>query len=135
MWFSRNNLTSIQEDTGLIPWPHSSGLRIWHCFKLQCRLQMWLRSGVAVAVTQAGGCNSDLTPSLGTSMCCGYGPKKTNQQTKNQCLQNIWGMEAACSHQYFFKILQVNQKYNRSTIAMASINGLCVCFNIQKPQE
>ena len=27
-----------------------SGLRIWHCHELQCRLQMWLRSGVAVAV-------------------------------------------------------------------------------------
>ena len=27
-----------------------SGLRIWHCHELWCRLQMWLRSCVAVAV-------------------------------------------------------------------------------------
>ena len=25
-------------------------LRIWHCCKLWCRLQMWLRSGVTLAV-------------------------------------------------------------------------------------
>ena len=40
---------------------------------------MWLGSGVAVAVVQAGSCSSDLTPSLGTSVCCGYGPKKTKK--------------------------------------------------------
>ena len=27
-----------------------SGLRIQHCLELQCRLQMWFRSGIAVAV-------------------------------------------------------------------------------------
>ena len=43
------NLTSIHEDVGLIPGP-LSGLRIWHCHDLWCRLQMQLRSGVAVAV-------------------------------------------------------------------------------------
>ena len=26
-----------------------SVLRIWHCYELWCRLQMWLRSGIAVA--------------------------------------------------------------------------------------
>ena len=30
-----------------------SGLRIWHCHKLQCTLQMQLGSSVAVAVAQA----------------------------------------------------------------------------------
>ena len=35
----------------------------------QCRSQMRLRSHVAVAVAQAGGYSSDLTPSLGTSIC------------------------------------------------------------------
>ena len=29
-----------------------SGLRIWHCCELWCRLQMRLRSGVAVALIQ-----------------------------------------------------------------------------------
>ena len=27
-----------------------SGLRVWHCWKLWCKLQMWLRAIVAVAV-------------------------------------------------------------------------------------
>ena len=30
-----------------------SGLRIWHCHELSCRLQTWLGSGVAVAVALA----------------------------------------------------------------------------------
>ena len=30
---------------------------------------MWLRSGVVLAVVWAGSCSSDLTPSLGTSIC------------------------------------------------------------------
>ena len=40
---------------------------------------MWLESGVAVAV--AGSCSTDSTPSLGTSICHGFGPKKTDRQT------------------------------------------------------
>ena len=39
-----------------------SGSRIWRWCKLQHRLQMRLRSSVAVAVVQAGSCSSDLTP-------------------------------------------------------------------------
>ena len=39
-----------------------SGLRIWHCHELWCRLQMWLGSCVAMAVTVAGSCSSDWTP-------------------------------------------------------------------------
>ena len=35
-----------------------------------------MNCGVAVAVAQAGGSSSDLTPSMGTSICHGYGPKK-----------------------------------------------------------
>ena len=66
-----------------------SGLRIWRCCQLWCRLQKWLKSGVAVAVVQAGGHSSDSTPSLGTSTCCGCGPKKTkdkiNRVTLTQC--------------------------------------------------
>ena len=53
-----------------------SELRIQHCRELHCRLQMRLRSGVAVAVAEAGSYSSDSTPSLGTSVCCGCGPKK-----------------------------------------------------------
>ena len=60
-----------------------SGLRIRRCHELWCRSQIWLRSGVAVAVVQAGSCSSNSTPSLGTSICCRCGPKKTkNKQNK-----------------------------------------------------
>jgi len=46
---------------------------------------MRLRSDVAVAAVQAGGYNSDSTPSLGTSICRRCGPKKTKTTTKNHC--------------------------------------------------
>ena len=39
---------SVQGDVGLIP--GFSGLRIWHCYKLQYRLQKQLRSTVGVTV-------------------------------------------------------------------------------------
>ena len=51
-----------------------SGLRIRCCCELWCRSQMWPGSCIAVAV--AGSCSSDLTPSLGISICCKCGPKK-----------------------------------------------------------
>ena len=54
------------------------GLRIWCCYELRCTSQMWLGSGVAVAAAQAS--SSNLTPSLGTSMCCRCGPKKKKKK-------------------------------------------------------
>ena len=48
-----------------------SGLRIRCCCELWCRSKTWLRSWVS-----AGSCSSDSTPSLGTSICLGCGPKK-----------------------------------------------------------
>ena len=70
------NLTSIHEDASL------SRLRIRHCRELWCRSQMRLGSSVAMAV--AGGFNSDWTPSLGTSICCGCGPKTTKKIKKSK---------------------------------------------------
>ena len=57
-----------------------SGLRIQRCRELWCRSQMRLGSGVAVAGLQAGGNSSDSTPSLGTSMCRRYGPRKDKKK-------------------------------------------------------
>ena len=54
-----------------------SGLKIWPCCELWCSLQTQPGSGIAVTVAWAGGYSSDLTPSLGTSICHGCGPKKT----------------------------------------------------------
>ena len=53
-------------------------LRIWCCQELWSRSHMQFRSGiaVAVAVVQAGSCSSKFHPSLGISICCGYGHKK-----------------------------------------------------------
>ena len=75
------NLTRIHEDAGSIP-GLAQGLRIWHCCELWCRSQRQLGSGVAVALVWAGSCSSDYTPSLATSICCGYGPKKTKDKKK-----------------------------------------------------
>ena len=50
--------------------------------ELWCRLQTGLRSGVAVAVVQAGSCSSHQTSNLGTSVCHKCSPKKTKQKTE-----------------------------------------------------
>ena len=57
-----------------------SGLGIQHCHELWCRFQMQLRSYVAVAVAQVSSYSSDLTPSLGKSVCNGYSPKKKKKK-------------------------------------------------------
>lgn len=57
-----------------------SGLRTWHCCKLWCRPKVSLGSSVAVVVVQAGSCNSNMTPSLGMSICRGGGPKKKKKK-------------------------------------------------------
>ena len=41
-----------------------------------------LRSRIAMAVAQAGSFNSDSTPNLETSMCCGYSPKITKDNKR-----------------------------------------------------
>ena len=61
-----------------------SGLRTWRCHELWRRSQMRLRSGVAVAVVQASSCSLDWTPSLGSSICRGCGPKRTKDKKKKE---------------------------------------------------
>ena len=76
------NPTRIHEDVGSIP-----GLAYWLgiqcCSELWCRSQTQLRSGVAVAVAVAGSCSSNVTPSLGTSICCGCSAKKEKKIEEN----------------------------------------------------
>ena len=45
--------------------------------------QMWL--GSLVALVQAGSRSSDLTPSLGTSICHGHSPRKDKDKKKKVC--------------------------------------------------
>ena len=74
------------------------GLRIRPCCELWCRSQTRLGSGVAVAVVEAGSCSSDSAPSLGTSICCGSGPKEQNKQTKNQKIKFTFQRALATTH-------------------------------------
>ena len=56
---------------GLAQWVKDPrGPRLW------CRLQMQLRSFVAVAVEGTCSCSSDSTPHPGISICCRYSHKK-----------------------------------------------------------
>ena len=59
-----------------------SGLRIRHCCELWSRSQTQLGSQVAVAVTKASSCSSDLTPSLETSICHQRSLKETKKKKK-----------------------------------------------------
>ena len=66
-----------------------SGLRIQHCHELQCRPPRPPQSGIAEAVVWAGSCSSDLTPSLGTSMCCTYCLKKLEKTKQNKKKRDV----------------------------------------------
>jgi len=48
---------------------------------------MQLGSGIAVAVVS--GYSSDLTPSLGNSICLGHSPKKTKKKKKKKKKKNL----------------------------------------------
>ena len=81
-----------------------SVLGIWCCRELWCRSQMWLWSGVAVAVVSASSYSSDSTPSLGTSICRGCSPKK-QQQTNKQRQRNysVWCYNGGYTSLWFLK--------------------------------
>ena len=87
-----------------------SGLRIWCCRELWCGLQTWVGSAVAVAVAQAGSCSLDLIPTLGTSICCGYSPKK-----QISLFLSIYNCYSLFLYFYFFCIY-----YNHQSRFMAS---------------
>ena len=47
---------------------------------------MWLGPHVAVAVAQEGSCSSDLTPSLGTSICLRCSPEKEKKKERERAI-------------------------------------------------
>ena len=66
------NLTSIHEDAGSIPGHHSVAV--------SCDVGRKRGSDLAaMAVVEAIGSSSNWTPSLGTTICHGHGPKKTKK--------------------------------------------------------
>ena len=80
-----------------VPWWCSS-LRIQHCHQLWCRLQTRLGSCVTVAVVQASSYSSDLTPSLGTTIYCVCGPKKTKNLNFQMIKMHILKISFHSSH-------------------------------------
>ena len=61
-------------------------LKIWCCRELWCMSQTQLGSGVAVDVVLPSCYSSDWIPSLGTSICLGHSPKKT----QNLFMDSSW---------------------------------------------
>ena len=80
---SEMSLIGIHEITGSIL-ALLSGLKILRGHELRCRFKTWLGSHVAVTVAVAGSYRSDLTPSMGTSMCCECGPKIKKKEKKKK---------------------------------------------------
>ena len=74
-------LTNLTRNQSL---PLLSGLRIWHCHELWCRLQSQLRSHVAVALALAGSYSSNWTPNLGTHICTGVAQAMAKRQKKRE---------------------------------------------------
>ena len=88
---------------GLTQWVKDLALLEW------CRLQTLLRSFVAVAVVYAGSCSSNSTPSLGTYICLGCGPKKsththTHTKKRNNQLTSISEAHNPKSHGIFIRV-------------------------------
>ena len=75
------NRTRTPEDPDLIP-DLTPWVGVQRCGELWCRLQMQLRSPVALVMAVPGRCSSDLTPSLGTSICLQCDPKKQKKKKK-----------------------------------------------------
>ena len=75
------NLTGNHEVLDSIP-SLAQQVKDLACHELWCRSQTWLGSRIAVAPVKAGSDSSNSTPSLGTSICHGSGPRKDKKNKK-----------------------------------------------------
>ena len=89
-WWKQTHLVSVR--MRVQSWASLSRVKIWPCRELWCRSKMRHGSHVAVAVSQASGCGSDLTPSLGISIGCRCS-RKTNKQTNSKKEFNLTPLE------------------------------------------
>ena len=96
-----------------------SGLGIWRFCELWCWSQTWLGSGGVVAMAVASSCSSDSTPSLGTSICHRWGPKKqkTNKKPKTKKIYKKIKTQLICVTP-LFKFLQQFSTILRKTSAI-----------------
>ena len=88
LWLSKLQTSVVSMRMRVRSLASLSGLRVWRCHELCCRLQMWLGSGFAVAVV--------------SSICCRCGPKKekqTNQPRKHEasCAAPVSGQAVPAS--------------------------------------
>ena len=81
LWHSGNESDQELRGCGFDPWPRSVGKG----------------SGVAVAVVRVGSYSSDQTPSLGTSICRGCGPKKMKAKKKKKRFTILINFQTDCS--------------------------------------
>ena len=107
-----------------------SGLRIrCHC-ELQCRLQTRLRSGVAVALVQAGSNSSDQTPAWEPPYIVGVALKgqKTKTKTKTKTKYN-------CLPRYFKKRLDKRERRKKKKVISVENRKKQTIKNIFPQQE
>ena len=109
-----------------------SGLKIHHCHKLRHRLQMWLRSIVAVAVAWAGSCSSDSVPSLGTSICCGCSALKKRKKEKRSevAAPSVWILFGWNRNRFPERLYQItpSQQLHKSSRLLHLFDNSCYCW-------
>ena len=108
-----------------------SGLRIQHGHELWCRLQMWLRFCVAMAVEGRGSCSSYWTSSPGTSICHGAALKRhththTHTHTQSNNLEYRDLRDHLVQEHYFIGNTQGSQN------TMTWSNFICSCGRLRE---
>ena len=86
---------------------------------------MWLGSCIAVAVVYAGSYSSDLTSSLGASICHRYGPKKDQKIKKSgENIRTKWDVQnGARKHEKTEQILELKNTVTELKNSVENFNS------------